>query len=91
MMIYFCWWVFPLVSASDIDPETGKITMIKALRNAIYRLCAIVIAIISVVARVVPEEASAPVASAAPGIDPAHVAAISAALHLHRKSDNKNR
>ncbi len=47
MMIYFCWFIFPLVSAADINPATGQITMIKALRNAIYRLCAVVIGVTS--------------------------------------------
>ncbi len=47
MMIYFCWFVFPLVSASDINPMTGNIKIIKALRNAIYRSCALVILVTS--------------------------------------------
>ncbi|MEY1555502.1 hypothetical protein AB3Y40_07680 [Yoonia sp. R2331] len=47
MMIYFCWCVFPLVSASDVNPATGKVKTIKMLRNGIYRLCAIVIALAS--------------------------------------------
>ncbi len=47
MMIHFCWQVFPLVSAADINPATGQITFIKSLRNAIYRLCALIIGVIS--------------------------------------------
>ena len=51
-------------------------------------LCALII-IITLVSRLVPEEAPPPAVASPPrGVDPAHVAAISAALHLHR---NKNR
>ena len=51
-------------------------------------LCALIV-IITLVSKLVPEEASAPPAAPRPqAVDPAHVAAISAAVRMHR---NKNR
>ena len=56
--------------------------------GAVFIILIALIAIITVVSRLVPEEASAPVVAKTPGVDPAHVAAVSAAVHLHR---TKNR
>jgi oxaloacetate decarboxylase gamma subunit len=56
--------------------------------GAVFIILSLLIVIISVVSRLVPEEVSAPAVTKTPGVDPAHVAAISAAIHLHR---NKNR
>jgi hypothetical protein len=41
--------------------------------------------IITIVAKIVPEEVSALPAIKTHGVDPAHIAAISAAIHQHRK------
>ena len=56
--------------------------------GAVFIILAALIVIISIVSKLVPEEVVAVPAPAAkePGIDPAHVAAISAAIHLHRKN-----
>ena len=56
--------------------------------GAVFIILIALIAIITIVSRLVPEEVSAPVMSKPQGVDPAHVAAISAALHQHR---SKNR
>jgi Na+-transporting methylmalonyl-CoA/oxaloacetate decarboxylase gamma subunit len=56
--------------------------------GAVFIILVALIAIITLVSRLVPEEVIAPPAARpAPGTDPAHVAAITAALHRHR---NKN-
>ena len=52
--------------------------------GAVFVILIALIAIITIVSRLVPEEVAPPVVSKAPGIDPAHVAAISAAIHQHR-------
>ena len=58
--------------------------------GAVFIILLALIVIISMVAKLVPEEPITPAPSPAPakhpGVDPAHVAAISAALHLHRKN-----
>ena len=58
--------------------------------GAVFIILLALIVIISTVAKLVPEEPAAPPPAPAPakhpGVDPAHVAAISAALHLHRKN-----
>jgi len=59
--------------------------------GAVFIILTLLIVIISMVSKLVPEEASPVVVSKPPGIDPAHVAAISAALHLHRNPHNKKR
>ena len=56
--------------------------------GAVFIILVALIAIISIVSRLVPEELPPPVVARPQGIDPAHVAAISAALQQHR---NKNR
>ena len=56
--------------------------------GAVFIILAALIVIISIVSKLVPEEIAAVPTTVAkqPGIDPAHVAAISAAIHLHRKN-----
>ena len=58
--------------------------------GAVFIILTLLIVVISIVSRLVPEEAATPAPPPAtprfPGVDPAHVAAISAALHLHRKN-----
>ena len=56
--------------------------------GAVFTILLMLIVIITIVSRIVPEEVHTPAAVKVPGVDPAHVAAISAAIHLHR---NKNR
>lgn len=56
--------------------------------GAVFIILGLLITIISIISRLVPEEVSAPAVTRSHGVDPAHVAAISAAVHLHR---NKNR
>ncbi|MEM7564783.1 MAG: OadG family transporter subunit [Pseudomonadota bacterium] len=53
---------------------------------AVFTILILLIAVITVVARLVPEETAAAVPTAAPVKDNAeHIAAISAALHQHRQ------
>jgi sodium pump decarboxylase gamma subunit len=59
--------------------------------GAVFIILTLLIVIISTVSKFIPEEVSAVVASKAQGVDPAHVAAIAAALHLHRNLHNKKR
>jgi len=59
--------------------------------GAVFIILTLLIGIISTVSKFIPEEPSPMVASKAPGVDPAHVAAITAALHLHRNPHNKKR
>lgn len=54
--------------------------------GAVFTILLVLIAIITVVAKIVPTEVIAAPVIKDPGVDPAHVAAISAALHLHRKN-----
>ena len=54
--------------------------------GAVFIILVLLIVIISIVARLVPEERSATPVTRAPGVDPAHVAAIGAAMHLHRNN-----
>jgi sodium pump decarboxylase gamma subunit len=53
--------------------------------GAVFIILLLMIVIITIVAKIVPEEVSAVPAMKTPGLDPAHIAAISAALHQHRK------
>ena len=55
--------------------------------GAVFIILTLLIVIISIVSKIVPEEVSAPIVNKTPGVDPAHIAAISAALHLHRKKN----
>jgi oxaloacetate decarboxylase gamma subunit len=59
--------------------------------GAVFIILTLLIVIISMVSKLVPEEASTAVVSKPQGVDPAHIAAISAALHLHRNPHNKKR
>ena len=54
--------------------------------GAVFIILALLIVIITIVSKLVPEEVTAPPETKTPEIDPAHVAAISAAVHLHRKN-----
>ncbi|MCP4765687.1 MAG: oxaloacetate decarboxylase subunit gamma [Gammaproteobacteria bacterium] len=54
--------------------------------GAVFIILMLLIVIISVVSKIVPVEVSTPPALPAQGIDPAHIAAISAAVHQYRKN-----
>jgi len=54
--------------------------------GAVFIILLALIAIITIVAKIVPEEVPALPVIKEHGADPAHVAAISAAIHLHRKN-----
>jgi oxaloacetate decarboxylase gamma subunit len=56
--------------------------------GAVFTILLLLIVIITVVSKIVPEEVSPPAVTKTPGLDPAHVAAISAAINLYR---NKKR
>jgi len=53
--------------------------------GAVFIILALMIVIITIVAKIVPEEVVALPAIKTHGVDPAHIAAISAAIHQHRK------
>ena len=53
--------------------------------GAVFIILALMIVIITIVAKIVPEEVTALPAIKTHGVDPAHIAAISAAIHQHRK------
>jgi Na+-transporting methylmalonyl-CoA/oxaloacetate decarboxylase gamma subunit len=53
--------------------------------GAVFVILALMIVIITIVAKIVPEEVIAVSVTTTHGEDPAHLAAISAAIHLHRK------
>ncbi len=54
--------------------------------GAVFVILVLMIAIITVVAKIVPEEVIAAPVTTLTGVDPAHIAVISAAIHLHRKN-----
>lgn len=55
--------------------------------GAVFIILLMLIVIISIVAKIVPEEPVAvPVVKPPQGVDNAHIAAITAAIHLHRKN-----
>ena len=54
--------------------------------GAVFIILTLLIVIITVVAKIVPAEVSAPPALPAQGIESAHIAAISAAVHQYRKN-----
>ena len=55
--------------------------------GAVFVILVLLIGLISIVAKLVPEEVTAPATGAvSSGIDPHHVAAISAAIQQHRKT-----
>ena len=73
-------------------PATIEQLLIESLQllgigmGAVFTILCLLILMISLVARLVPEETPAAVKPAAPKVDNDHIAAISAALHLHRKN-----
>ena len=52
--------------------------------GAVFVILVLMIVIITVVSKIVPEEVIAVPVTTSPGVDPAHIVAISAAIHLHR-------
>jgi Na+-transporting methylmalonyl-CoA/oxaloacetate decarboxylase gamma subunit len=54
--------------------------------GAVFIILILLIVIISIVSKLVPPEVSVPTVIAPQGIDPAHIAAISAAVHQYRKN-----
>ena len=52
--------------------------------GAVFIILVLMIAIITIVAKIVPEEVIAVPVMKTHGVDPAHIAAISAAIHQHR-------
>ncbi len=54
--------------------------------GAVFVILLLLIAIISLVSKVVPEAVTTASDIAAPNIDNGHIAAISAAIHQHRKN-----
>ena len=54
--------------------------------GAVFIILVLLIVIISIVSRIVPEEVTTQPVTKTPGVDPEHIAAISAAVHLHRKN-----
>ncbi len=76
-----------------MDIETLLIESLQLLglgMGAVFVILILLIVLIQLVSRLVPDEtpapaSQAPVRQAPAGVDPNHVAAITAALHLHRK------
>jgi Na+-transporting methylmalonyl-CoA/oxaloacetate decarboxylase gamma subunit len=56
--------------------------------GAVFIILLLMIVIITIVAKIVPEEVIALPAMKTHGVNPAHIAAISAAIHQHRKKGN---
>ncbi len=54
--------------------------------GAVFIILVLLIGLISIVARIVPEEIAPSAGVVSSGIDPQHVAAISAAIQQHRKA-----
>lgn len=54
--------------------------------GAVFVILILLILLISIVSRLVPEEIKAPPASPVATVDADHVAAITAAVHQHRKN-----
>ena len=52
--------------------------------GAVFIILVLMIVIITIVSKIVPEEMIALPAIKTHGVDPAHIAAISAAIHQHR-------
>jgi oxaloacetate decarboxylase gamma subunit len=72
-----------------MDIETLLLQSLQLLglgMGAVFIILTLLIVIISIVSKFVPEEVVVPPLPKIQGIDPAHVAAISAAIHLHRKN-----
>ena len=54
--------------------------------GAVFTILLLLIAIISLVSRIVPEEVTTPSGIVTRAVDNDHIAAISAAIHQHRKN-----
>ncbi len=54
--------------------------------GAVFTILILLIAIISIVSKLVPEELIAPPKIATSGVDNNHIVAVSAAIHQHRKN-----
>ena len=54
--------------------------------GAVFIILMLLIAIITIVSKIVPEEVTATAAVVSPIVDNGHIAAISAAIHQHRKN-----
>jgi oxaloacetate decarboxylase gamma subunit len=54
--------------------------------GAVFVILLLLIAVISLVSKIVPEEVTTPSAIVVPRVDNGHIAAISAAIHQHRKN-----
>ena len=75
----------------DIEPLLLQSLQLLGLgMGAVFIILTLLIAIITVVSKIVPAEVGAPpvisTQGATQGVDPAHIAAISAAVHQYRKS-----
>jgi oxaloacetate decarboxylase gamma subunit len=71
----------------DIEPLLMQSLQLLGLgMGAVFIILTLLIVIITIVSKIVPAEVSAPPALPAQGIDPAHIAAISAAVHQYRKN-----
>ena len=54
--------------------------------GAVFMILILLIAIISIVSKIVPEEVTTSPGIVSPIVDNGHIAAISAAIHQHRKN-----
>jgi oxaloacetate decarboxylase gamma subunit len=54
--------------------------------GAVFVILMLLIAIITIVSKIVPEEVTPAPAAVKPGVDKNHIAAISAAIHQYRKN-----
>lgn len=54
--------------------------------GAVFIILGLLIALITIVSRLVPKESPVTKAAVAKGIDPNHIAAITAAIYQHRKN-----
>lgn len=72
-----------------MDIETLLLQSLQLLglgMGAVFIILTLLIVIITLVSRIVPEEVSTPPVAKTGGVDAAHIAAITAAIHLHRKN-----
>ncbi len=54
--------------------------------GAVFMILVLLIAIISIVSKIVPEEVTTPLGMVKPDVDSGHIAAIAAAVHQYRKN-----
>lgn len=54
--------------------------------GAVFIILVLLIAIITIVSKIVPEEVTTPPGMIQSSVDNSHIAAISAAIHLHKKN-----